>query len=130
MIEIEFFPAVGGMTLFTILAIAAMVHIIQLVANITFHRCLKIMFVDVASAAIRFLVCPDQGKVCFIMVVVDLAPMIFIVAAIALIKDFAHARCLVRTFLLVAVGTCMRCLPVFLARFMAAIAAGLGVLSA
>lgn len=130
MVKFEFFPTVSIVTLFTVRTIAALVDIIQLMAGIAFHWCFQIMLTCVAAAAIGFFMCPDQWEIRFIVIIMNITPVLFVVATAALVKHLTHGCSLVWTFLFVAAITGMGRLGVFLAGLVAGVTTGFAMLPA
>jgi hypothetical protein len=85
MVEIQFFPAASGMTLFTIFPITATVDVIQLVAGKTLDGCLGIVIADMTAGAISFSVTTSQAKMRFVVIVMNLTPFVFVMAAATLV---------------------------------------------
>jgi hypothetical protein len=128
MVEFHLLPACGVMALFTLPPVASMVHIVKLMAGNALHRCFGIVFADMAARAIGFTMLTCEGELGLVVVVMDFAPMVLVVAACALVINLAHARGLMRRFLGMTAVTALRRLPVFLASLMTLGARNLSVL--
>lgn len=114
MIKTKFFPAPGGMAFLAVRAITALMHIIELVTGITGLGCLHILFIHVAAATGYFTVPASQTKLGFIMIKLDAAPTIFVMATLTLFEGLAHFPGGVRTVIRMTTVACMWCLPVFI----------------
>lgn len=130
MIKTEFFPAPGSMALLTIGAIAALVHIIQLVAGVAGRRRLYILFIHMATGTSHFAVTASQAKLCFIVIKLDRAPAIFIMATLTLPEKLTHFTGRMRTVIGMTAITCMRRFTIFFPGLMAFPACDLAVLTA
>lgn len=118
MVEFQFLPACGGMALFAILPVISMMYIVKLMAGNALDRRFDIVFADMAARAIGFTVLTSERELSLVVVVMDFAPMIIVVAACALVINLAHGRGLMRRLLGMTAVTALRCLPVFLAGLM------------
>jgi hypothetical protein len=118
MVEFQFLPACGGMALLALSPVAAMMYIVKLVASNALHRRFGIVFADMAARAIGFTMLTGERELGLVMIVMDFAPVVFVVAACALVINLAHARRFVRRLLGMTAVTALRRLPVFLASLM------------
>lgn len=130
MVKIKLFPALGGMTLFAILAVAALMHIIETVAGIAGRGCLQVAIGRMATGAVSLVMFPGQRKPGLVVVIADFAPGLFAVAAGALLCQFAHTCGLVRAVVFMATVTVGGGFTVFLFRLMTAQAGSLLMFSA
>jgi len=129
MVEFQFLPTCGGMAFFAILAVASIMHIVKLMARKARYRCFKIVFADMAARTFGFTVLTGERKLGLLMIVLDFAPMVLIVAACALVVDLAHDLLLMRRFLGMTAFATLGGFPVLLSTLVAVRASDFRMLS-
>lgn len=130
MVEFDFFPTDSVMAFLAFRAIAPLMDVIQLVAGKALHGCFDIALSDVTTGAVRLFMRAEEWELGFVVVVVNVAPVLLIMTTFAVIIDFAHGSGFMRAGVGMTTIAGMWCLRIFFTGFMAVNTTCLAVLPA